>query len=158
MTVAWMSVAVCAACMACSAAMAAIVLYDDAARIIPRNLCWLLGVAGIALQACSGGMLAVAFGLAWAIAFYLVSSITLWWIDGRKGKKEPSLGGGDVRCMAALSLATGPGAPVGFAACFTAAALWAAIERVRRRMKAGEAFAFAPFLALWLAVGVLVVI
>ena len=158
MTAVWMPVAAYAACMTCSGAMAGIVLYDDAARIIPRRLCQLLAVAGIVLQASNGGMPAVVIGSIWAIAFYLVSCIALWLIDGRKGRKEPSLGGGDVRCMAALSLATGPGAPVGFAACFTAAALWVAIERMRGRIKAGEAFALAPFLALWLAVGVLVVI
>ena len=152
----WMPVAACAACMACSAAMALIVLYDDQARIIPRGLCLLLAVAGIVLQACYGGMLAVAVGAAWAAVFHLVARIALWLVDGRTSGEEPSLGGGDVRCMAALSLATGPGAPIGFAACFAAAALWAAIERLRGRLEAGEAFALAPFLAVWLAVGVLV--
>ena len=138
----WAPAAEYAACMACSAAMALIVLCDDEVRIIPRGLCWLLAIAGTALQGCAGG----------------VPAIAVWLVDGRKGREEPSLGGGDVRCMMALSLATGPGAPIGSAACFAAAAIWAAIERVRGHMEAGEAFAFAPFLALWLVVGVLVAI
>lgn len=154
----WVPVAEYAACMACSAAMALIVLCDDEARIIPRGLCWLLAVAGIALQGCAGGVPAIAAGAIWAVVFYLISRTALWLVDGRKDREEPSLGGGDVRCIMALSLATGPGAPVGSVACFAAAAIWAVIERVRGRMKAGEAFAFAPFLALWLVVGVLVAI
>lgn len=155
---AWIPVAEYAACMVCSAAMALIVLCDDEVRIIPRGFCWLLAIAGIALQGCAGGAPAIAIGAIWAVAFYLISCIALWLVDGRKGKEEPSLGGGDVRCMIALSLATGPGAPIGSAACFAAAVIWATIERVRGRMEAGEAFAFAPFLALWLVVGVLVAI
>ncbi len=154
----WAPAAEYAACMACSAAMALIVLCDDEVRIIPRGLCWLLAIAGTALQGCAGGVPAIAVGAIWAVAFYLISRTALWLVDGRKGREEPSLGGGDVRCMMALSLATGPGAPIGSAACFAAAAIWAAIERVRGHMEAGEAFAFAPFLALWLVVGVLVAI
>jgi len=142
----------------CLAAMAAIVVLDEATRIIPRELCWALAAAGALLQICIGGVANVVVGMVWGMAVCSVAVVSRWLVDRRRSDGRSSLGGGDVRCMAALSLATGPGAPVGFAACFAAASLWAVIARTRGRLKTGEAFAFAPFLALWLMVGVLVVI
>ena len=142
-------------CAVCIAAMAAIVLFDMTIRIIPCGLCWLLAGSGLALQAGMHGAGGVAAGACWAIVLYACTRIAAHAVNRRLGSEGAAIGGGDMRCMAALSLATGPYAPCGFAVCFGVAALWAAVARMRKRLLPGEPFAFAPFLALWFAAGVL---
>lgn len=63
------------------------------------------------------------------------------------------VGGGDVRCMAALSVASGFAAPAGFAACFLAAAVVALVKCVMGKARAGDAMPLAPYLCVWLWVG-----
>ena len=138
----------------CVIAMAAIVLFDRTARLIPRFLCWLLAGGGIVFQYCTQGQSGVMAGLCWAIALFTLAVIAALLVERRRGRGR-SIGGGDMRCMAALSLATGASAPWGFTACFVAAVLWSIAARLRGRLLPGEPFAFAPFLAIWLAVGLI---
>lgn len=63
------------------------------------------------------------------------------------------VGGGDVRCMAALSVASGFAAPAGFAACFLAAAVVALAKCAMGKARAGDAMPLAPYLCVWLWVG-----
>ena len=63
------------------------------------------------------------------------------------------MGRGDVRCMGALSLATGAGALCGFAACYTLAGLAALAGCVVGKLKLGDSMPMAPFLSAWLACG-----
>ena len=149
------SVAVASGGLLCALSMTAIVVFDSTTRLIPRFLCGALACAGIVLQLFANGAHGVMAGVLWAVAV-LVSVAVLTWVSMRvMGMAERPIGGGDVRCMVALSLATGPGAPWGLAACFLSAAAWAVLARVQSRLLPGEPFAFAPFLAIWLAVGVL---
>ena len=140
----------------CAIAMTGIVASDMRSRIIPRWLCRLLAGAGCVFQVSLHGLWGLAVGACWAAVFLATTCAAAEIVRRRGGEGDP-IGGGDIRCMAALSLATGTGAPFGFAVCFGCAALWAAIARMRKRLLPGEPFAFAPFLALWLGVGVLAV-
>ena len=139
----------------CAAAMAAIVVIDIRSRTIPRGLCRLLAGAGCVLRFCRQGLSGIAAGALWAAVILAAACACAAIVRRRHGGEGEPIGGGDIRCMAALSLATGPGAPVGFAACFGCAAIWAAIARIRKRLPPGEPFPFAPFLALWLVFGML---
>ena len=64
-----------------------------------------------------------------------------------------AVGRGDVRCMGALSLATGAGALCGFAACYTLAGLAALAGCAVGKLKLGDGMPMAPFLSAWLACG-----
>lgn len=142
------------ACATCAAVMAAIVVFDQTARLIPRFLCWLLAGAGVVFQRCTQGWPGVMAGFCWAIILLAAAAVAALSIRWRRGE-SCSIGGGDMRCMAALSLASGASAPWGFAACFVVAALWSIAARLRGRLLPGEPFAFAPFLAVWLVVGLM---
>ena len=140
----------------CLFAMAAIVLFDAAVRLIPRRLCWMLAASGAGWQFCRFGFCGMAAGAFWAAVFSSLAALFAIISCFVAKTDERPLGGGDVRCMVALSLATGSAAPIGFAACFVAAALWSGQARIRKRLLPKEPFAFAPFLAIWLVAGFLV--
>jgi len=103
------SVLLVAVCVGC---IARIVVVDLAERRIPRQLCWVIAASGALLQLMVNGTNSVLQGALCGVAVVVVCNI----VSALLGKN--SIGGGDVRCMAALSLATGWGAPVGFFACF----------------------------------------
>ena len=132
---------------ACAVVMACIVVIDLDQRRIPRQLCWAIAACGSVLQvvACGGESLiaGVLVGLAVTVACRIATCFL----------GEHAIGGGDVRCMVALSLATGWGAPAGFATCFSCAAVWSLLRRWRDQEHFREPFAFAPFLAIWMIVG-----
>jgi len=174
------SVLLVAVCVGC---IARIVAVDLAERRIPRQLCWVIAASGALLQLLVNGTSSILQGTLCGVVVVVVCNI----VSALLGKN--SIGGGDVRCMAALSLATGWGAPVGFLACFAVAAPWALVQRFRLRNhvnkgrelrertnsglklrecsyfkdetrrhaneKGEGTFAFAPFLAVWLIVGLL---
>ncbi len=62
-------------------------------------------------------------------------------------------GGGDVRCMMALSLASGFGAFDGFAACFMAATAGIVVGVALHAIDPGTAVPLAPFFCVWAAFG-----
>ena len=142
-----MSALVVALAIACVGAMAAIVAIDLKQRRIPRQLCWTIAACGGALQLVVCGKDSLFEGI--AVGFAVVVACLV----AKRMLGEDSIGGGDVRCMAALSMATGWGAPVGFTACFASAAAWSLAKKLRNRARPGDSFAFAPFLATWLVVG-----
>ena len=135
----------------CSAAMATAVVCDLRARAIPLEACGLMAVAGTAFQLFACGPEGAATGLAVALVVAAGSALA----NRLLGARCPggAVGRGDVRCMGALSLATGAGALCGFAACYVLAGLAALAGCVAGRLKLGDGMPMAPFLSAWLACG-----
>lgn len=132
-------------------ALAAAALCDVAERLIPRETCWVIGGAGLACQCMVGGVASLGSGAAFAL--FAVAACAALNGFGRRFRDGPMVGGGDVRCMAALSVASGPLAAAGFAACFSVAAVVALAGCAAGRWGASTPLPLAPFLCLWLAVG-----
>ena len=137
--------------LACVLLMVSIVYIDVSTRLIPRQLCWALAAAGLVFQAGSMGGRGVLVGVLAAIAV-IGFCVVLDVLNGFRGGKA-SIGGGDVRCMVALACATGPGCMIGALACSIVALGYALPKRLMGALLPGEAFPFAPFLAVWLVVG-----
>ena len=131
----------------CAVAMARIVAIDLEQRRIPRQLCWAIAASGSLLQLMVLGSESLAVGLLVGMAVVVACRIAARFLG------EHCIGRGDVRCMTALSLATGWGAPVGFIACFSCAAVWSLVRKWHDREHGCDPFAFAPFLAVCLAAG-----
>ncbi|WP_080804035.1 prepilin peptidase [Arabiibacter massiliensis] len=141
--------AVCAALLACGAAMAVAVACDVQARIIPLETCLALAVGGAAFQLGTGGVRALAAG-ALIAAVVVAGCAAANRLLGRGGGVP--VGHGDVRCMAALSLASGPAAPFGLLVCYGCAAAFSLAGLAAGRLAWRGGIPMAPFLALWLAV------
>ena len=139
----------------CIACMGAIVLFDMTMKLIPTPLCWAMGAVGLLAQAYIGGYGSTAAGAIGACCV-LVACLG---VDAlaQAGKKDAGrqqlIGGGDVRCMMALALATGPKWLPGALVCFAAASVCGLVARALGKLQPGEPFPFAPFLALWLLIG-----
>lgn len=147
-----MLVAVGAACrLALWAALLLAVACDLAARVIPRETCWIVGGAGTVLQLAVGGVGEVASGAAFGAACAALCALANRIAEGHGGDRM--VGGGDIRCMAALSLTSGSHAFVGFAVCFGVAAAVALVGVAARRMSGKTALPLAPFFCLWAAFG-----
>lgn len=136
---------------ACVFAMAAAVVCDMRARTIPLEACAAVALAGATFQATAHGLEGVAAGLLLALA--VVGGCSLANRLLRVRCPGGAVGRGDVRCMGALSLATGAGAACGFAACYALAGLAALAGCATRRLKLGDGMPMAPFLSTWLACG-----
>ena len=136
-------------------ALAAAALCDVRVGLIPWETCAVVGATGLAVQARCLGLGGVCWGALYAGAV-IVACCALNARFGRRGKC--GIGGGDVRCMAALSLASGQAAPLGL----LASCLAMVFMGVRSRIVEGRRFddprpmapAFAPWLlcaAIWCA-------
>lgn len=135
----------------CASAMAVSVVCDLRARVIPLEACGLVAVAGTAFQLLACGPAGAAAGLGTALFVAAGSALA----NRLLGARCPggAVGRGDVRCMGALSLATGAGARCGFAACYTLAGLAALAGCAVGKLKLGDGMPMAPFLSAWLACG-----
>ena len=132
----------------CGLALVAAAACDVEAGLIPWETCAALAAAGLALQACSFGLEGVAFGALSSAAvavFCLVADVAL------ERREMAGVGGGDVRCMAALSLASGRFALMGLAVCCLAMVASGALLAALKRKGLGEPRPMAPFFLLWLA-------
>ncbi|NGM17216.1 hypothetical protein GMI70_04195 [Eggerthellaceae bacterium zg-893] len=145
----------CACALVCVGFMAHAVATDMRFRIISRWDCCGIAVAGSAAQLLCGGVGAWLEGAAFAV-FSVAACCGASWLLGRKRQGAAPLGGGDVRCIAALSLATGPAASVGAAAAAAAATAAACVGMAAGRLRLSSAIPLAPALAVWLAAGFLV--
>ncbi|MDD7369494.1 MAG: prepilin peptidase [Berryella intestinalis] len=143
------AVLTCAAVVAFS--MARCVAIDLRERRIPRLHCYAIAFFGSILQLCSVGMRSLVDGAVFG-AFSVLSALVLNRLLSREGPAD-AIGGGDIRCMFALSLATGSYAPVGFAACFLCAAAFGLIAGKDGRGTRKETIPLAPSLSLWLVCG-----
>lgn len=124
---------------------------DVTARVIPRELCWTLGAAGACHQLLANGPMALFAGALFGAVAAFLGALANGVPSARSG--EPLVGGGDVRCMAALSLATGCQAFLGFFLCFLAAGAWALFGCLRAGFTARATLPLAPFFCLWLFAG-----
>lgn len=138
----------CAALAFCGAVMAVVVACDMRARIIPLETCLALAVAGAALQLGVGGIDGLAAGALFG-AVVIAGCAAANRLLGRHG--GAAVGHGDVRCMAALSLASGPAAPLGLFACYACAGAFSLAGLAAGRLTLRGGLPMAPFLALWLA-------
>lgn len=141
-------------CGACLVAMAAGVVCDMKARMIPIECCAALALVGAALQFHASGIAAVAFGCVAAIVVVAACALANRFLA--KGGAW-AIGGGDVRCMAALCLASGAACPVGLAACYGAAALYSLAGMALGKLRPRDGVPMAPFLALWLVAGIIAI-
>lgn len=137
----------------CAFAMAVAVECDVSSNVIPREPCYSIALLGGAVQVVVGGPLALAAGAAFAVA--LCAACAGLGVLLARERASPTVGGGDVRCMFALALASGWEAPWGFFACYAAAAAWSILQRVRKGCDWESTLPMAPFLSLWLAAAVL---
>ena len=138
----------------CIASMAHIVISDLMTRLISIRACEVLGAAGALYQLSLFGLGGLGASLLSMAAITIVNVIVNGLFQYR-GHGQ-SVGGGDVRCMAALALATGRGCIVGALACCIVAVVWAAAMQMMGQRDKDEPFAFAPFMAVWLVVGLVV--
>lgn len=135
---------------ACGLFMVAAVVCDLRARMLPLECCAVVAAAGAVFQVAVAGVAGLGAGL----AFGLLVSVGCCAGNRLMGKGGSApVGWGDVRCMAALSLATGAGAPFGFAVCYVGAALFSLAGLAARRLSVRDGIPMAPFLAVWLVCG-----
>lgn len=133
----------------CGVAMAVGVACDLRARMIPLECCACLLVGGIAFQLLNGGIFGIVAGLASAAVVLAVC-----WVANRVARGVGgSVGQGDVRCMTALAILSGPASLVGAASCYVAAGLFSLVGLVSQRLKRQDGIPMAPFLALWMIFG-----
>lgn len=125
-----------------------LVYTDLKRRIIPRRDCYAIALSGTILQLLFGGLQAWFVGFGFGVAA-LVLCLSIDKLASRRCSKSIMLGGGDVRLIVALSLATGPWAVWGAFGAAIAALLWAITGLITSRLSLGDTFAMAPCLAWW---------
>lgn len=136
----------------CSVAMAAGVVCDVRARMIPLECCGCLLLGGVAFQLLNGGVAGVVAGFASAAVVLAVC-----WIANRVAcDAGGSVGQGDVRCMTALAVLSGPASLIGAASCYIVAGLFSLVGLASRRLKRQDGIPMAPFLTLWMIFGTVV--
>lgn len=143
-----------ACCMCWTAAWGALlcaVVCDLKARLIPRKTCVAIAVSGAFAQVASQGVGSLATGALFGVAAVAACRVLCAWA---KARGRPNMvGGGDVRCMAALSIASGSAAFAGCFACYLCAAVAALTGCVLGKMDRHATMPMAPFFCLWLWVG-----
>ena len=105
---------------------------------------------GRRLQASTAGLEGVLAGCAFAV-FAVLCCLALNRLFGRTGRTP--VGYGDVRCMAALSLASGVATPLGAALCYGGAAAFSLAGIAAGKLSWRSGIPMAPFLAAWLVGG-----
>lgn len=136
----------------CGVAMAVAVVCDLRARIIPLETCAVVALMGVVAQLALGGVSALVTGSVFAT---LVGAGCLLVNRLVRGHMLP-VGRGDVRCMVALSLASGSAAPVGLFACYVCAAACSLAGIAAGKLTLKSGFPMAPFLAVWLVAALVV--
>ncbi len=150
----------------CFACVGWAVAEDLRRRRIPRASCYGVALCGLAAQLLGHGVPALAWGLAYALVAMLLCVLALQVsqliargcrplqppaTSPGAAKDAPSapIGGGDVRLIAALCLATGPSAPSGMALCAAGTVAVCAMGLACGRLRWRDGVPYAPFLALW---------
>lgn len=136
----------------CGVTMVVVVVCDLRARIIPLEACAVVALMGVVAQLALGGVSALVTG---GVVAALVGAGCLLANHLARGRTLP-VGRGDVRCMAALSLASGPAAPVGLFACYVCAAACSLAGIAAGKLTLKSGFPMAPFLAVWLVAALVV--
>ncbi|WP_251231390.1 prepilin peptidase [Adlercreutzia aquisgranensis] len=150
----------------CFACVGWAVAEDLRRRRIPRASCYGVALCGLAAQLLGHGVPTLAWGLAYALVAMLLCAFALrasrllarrrcpsqppGVVPGAAQGAPPSpIGGGDIRLIAALCVATGPSAPSGVALCAAGTVAVCAIGLACGRLRWRDGVPYAPFLALW---------
>lgn len=120
---------------------------DLQSGLIPWETCAAMALSGLLFQAIVFGAEGVISGFLSALVILLVCFFAER-LAGRRGGR--AIGGGDVRCIAALSLGSGQVAFAGFAASCLAAALFGLLGVLAKRRSLKEGMPMAPFFLVWL--------
>lgn len=136
----------------CTYAMAIGVACDLRERMLPLECSVVIAVAGAVWQVCIAGVAGVVAG---AVAAAATVSVCMATNALRVHAGNRSIGQGDVRCMAALSMASGAGALFGALACYGVAAAFSLVGIASKRFTLRDSIPFAPFLSLWLGAGLM---
>lgn len=137
-----------AALWLCGLAALVAAVCDLGSKLIPWESCAAIAASGLLVQALVFGAEGVAYGLVSACAILVVCCVAEALLGSRGGR---AVGGGDLRCMAALSLASGQAAFAGLAASCAAAATYGIVGVLSRRRSLKDGIAMAPFFLLWVA-------
>ena len=129
----------------CAFAMAVAVLCDVRARLIPFETCGVLAFAGSILQIQIGGFAGLTVGAVCAGVIMAGCGIA----NRMLRRSGEAVGWGDVRCMGALSLASGELAPLGFALSYGLAALYGLCGLAARTLSWSDGMPMAPFFVAW---------
>lgn len=141
-----------AALLAAAVALVALAVEDARRRTVPGGGCFAFAALCAAFQACCGGAGPLLAGTVWAaacIAFWAAANAVARRRTADRG--AVAIGEGDAICMVGLCLASGEGAPIGFACCFAVAGAWSLAGVATGRLRFGDAIPLAPFLCCWLA-------
>ncbi len=132
-------------------ALLSAVLCDLSSGLIPHETCFFVALAGALRQFLLGGLFALATGVFYALIFVgFCVAINKY---SAQRKKPPAVGGGDIRLIAALSLACAGASLYGATLCFMAAALVALVGYASGALRASSGIALAPYFVLWLWCG-----
>lgn len=140
-----------AAFFTCVIALMTATVCDLRARVIPIETCVAVAVAGSVFQVVFRGLPALGAGALFAVVIVAGCSILNRLCRARC--PTDAVGRGDIRCMAALSLASGMGAFCGFVVCYLAAALFALVGCLLHRLGLKDGVPMAPFLSAWFVCG-----
>ena len=128
------------------------VIYADLKRrIIPCRDCYGIAVCGSVLQFMLGGTSALLAGFGFGV-LALCFCLGIQILGRRMYHCSDVVGGGDMRLIVALSLATGSWAPWGAFGAALVAMVWAVIGIATSRLSMKDTFPMAPCLACWPAV------
>lgn len=142
-----MSVAGCMALWLCGLALIVAADCDLRSGLIPWETCAAMALSGLLFQAIVFGAEGVLSGFLSAFVILLVC----FFAEGFAGRRgERAIGGGDVRCIAALALGSGQAAFMGFAASCLAAAFFGLLGVLAKRRSMKEGMPMAPFFLVWL--------
>lgn len=125
-------------------------LCDLEARLIPWEASAAVAACGGMMQAFACGVEALAVG-----ALFGAVCVVLCMAANKVGRmlgRGEGMGGGDVACMAALSLASGASACAGCVLSFLAAAAFSLIGWVAGKMNGASTLPMAPFFYAWFLV------
>lgn len=125
-----------------------LVYVDVQRRIIPRKDCYLIALCGSMVQLITVGLSAWLAGFSFGL-LALLFCLGVEKLSRRFRVSSMPLGGGDVRLIVALSLATGPWAVWGALGAAVAATLWAIVGLATSRLSLKDTFPMAPCLACW---------
>lgn len=139
-------------------ATALAVVCDLRARVIPWECCALVAGAGAVFQLLVFGWRGFLGAVCTAAVVYVVCRVVNRLLGGGgQMEGQEAVGGGDVRLMMALSILCGAATGTAALACFAVAALVAIAGLVLKKLQPKTGMPLAPFLAVWMFVGVVLV-
>lgn len=138
----------------CTTFMIIGVACDLKARLLPIECSIAIALAGIVIQVSLAGFWGLLHGGIVGVAVYALCALLN--VAAERRNRLGFVGWGDMFCMLALSIATGFGALYGLIACCIAAAAFSLFGMSIGKLGLKDGIPLAPFLALWMFVGLLI--